>query len=107
MAELQTLILRLYSKVTMKSDMLPGNATMVISDPLSQLREIESQLLLMFETRDYIENVASQQNPEVYKRFLEAEKTAEKNRKQIRYEKKRRQEMDLLLSRQQKVEKRT
>jgi hypothetical protein len=53
----------------------------------------------MFETRHYIENVASQHNPEVHKRFIEAEKTAEKNRKQIRYEKKRRQEMDLLLSR--------
>jgi hypothetical protein len=60
----------------------------------------------MFETRDYIE-MRSQKNLELQKRFVEAERNAEKNRKQIRYEKKRKQEMELLLARQQKVEKRT
>lgn len=60
----------------------------------------------MFETRDFIEQ-RSAKNLELQKRFLEAERTAEKNRKQVRYEKKRKQEMEMLLSRQAKVEKRT
>lgn len=102
MVDLQGTIGKLYTKVMHKTDQ--ASNALVMNDPLTQLREIESQLHLMLETRDYIEN---HKNPEVQKRYVEAEKTVEKNRKQVRYEKKRRQEMELLIARQQKVEKRT
>jgi broad specificity polyphosphatase/5'/3'-nucleotidase SurE len=86
MNSLQQMITKLYSKVMHKNGDQASNA-LVINDPLSQLREVEGMLLLMLETREYIENNNSQ---EVQKRFVEAEKMVEKNRKQVRYEKKRR-----------------
>lgn len=90
------MILKLYSKVMHKSDHTT-TAPLVVNDPLSQLREVEGMLLLMLETREYIESGGN--TSETYKRFLDAEKSVEKNRKQIRYERKRRQETELLLAR--------
>lgn len=102
MAELEQMIHRLYTKVMHKNDQ--ASNALIMNDPLTQLREVEGTLQLMFETREYIEN---NRNPDIQKRFIEAEKAVEKNRKQVRYEKKRKQEMELLIARQQKVEKRT
>ena len=79
-----------------KSESTTSNNAIVVNDPLSQLREVESAIQLMLETREYIENHPS---AEVKRGFVEAEKAVDKARKQVRYEKKRKQETELLLAR--------
>lgn len=50
------------------------------NNPLQQLRDIENKVSLMFETRQYIEDLGSQ-NLEVRKKLSEAEGVAERDRK--------------------------
>lgn len=102
------MISQLYLKVKLKKELsssVEGDADYGNST-LTQLREIEHTLLVMFEARDNLDQ-KGQNNPDLLRRFLEAEKHTEKTRKQARYEKKRRQEMETTLARQQKIEKRT
>jgi mannose-1-phosphate guanylyltransferase len=60
---------------------------MMMKDPIAQLREIENSILFMFEARAYIEE-KSQSNRELLLRYQEAEKAVERDRKQIRYQRK-------------------
>jgi hypothetical protein len=69
------------------------------------LREIESAILLMFETRDYIEE-KSEFNRDLSVRFQNAERTVNEARRKIRYERKKRLEQDIVLARQEKIQKR-
>ncbi len=106
MRELQQNIQNLFNKIrknrgdVTSEEVENGNAT------LQQLREIENTVQLLFEAREFIEQKASY-NTELQKRYGDAERQAEKNRKQIRYEKKKRQEQETLLARAAKIEKRT
>lgn len=65
------------------------------NDALAQLREIEHTLLFMYEEKDYIEKMALK-SVSINRRHAEAEKAAEKARKQMRYEKKRKIEEEIL-----------
>jgi len=53
---------------------------LLIKDPISQLREIESTILMMFETRDYIEE-KSKTNRDLLLRYQDAEKNVDRLRK--------------------------
>ncbi len=93
---LQAKIFKLYSNVGAKSSEFSIDDGILQDDPLSQLREVEKSLLVMIETQDFIEQ---QSNPEMLRRYQEAERGADKARKQMRYEKKRREEVEMLLAR--------
>jgi hypothetical protein len=77
----------------------------MMKDPLSQLREIENSILLMFETRDYIED-KSDFNRDLSQRYQNAERTVDAARKKIRYERKKRMEQEIVQARQDKIQKR-
>ena len=70
-----------------------------------QIGEIERNLTLFLEIRDYILRTGDR-NPDKLKQFLEAEKSLDKDRKQIRYEKKRKIEMETLKEKNMKIERR-
>lgn len=70
----------------------------MMKDPISQLREIENSILYMFEARDYIAE-KSKGNRELLLRYQEAERTVDKERKQVRYLKKKKMEEGLIEAR--------
>jgi len=78
---------------------------LTLKGPIAQLREIENALNLMIEERDYIEEKA-EKNKDISIRFSEAEKKAEKLRRDIRYDLRRKNELEAEEARKLKIEKR-
>lgn len=76
-----------------------------LKGPIQQLREVENSLLLMFEERDYIEEKA-EKNKELAQTFIDAEKKAEKIRRDFRYDLRRKNEEEAEKARKLKIEKR-
>lgn len=59
-------------------------AVPTLKGPIQQLQEIETSIMLMFEERDYIEEKA-ETNKDVAQQLYDAEKKAEKFRRDKRY----------------------
>ena len=97
MKDLERSIIKLYRIIHSRGAEMDDNMALM-QDPLYMLREIESKILLMFEEKDFIEEVASKSN-DVSKRLNEAERIVDRDRKQIRYQKKKKIEHEQLLAR--------
>ncbi len=100
------MIVRLFNKIQghAKGDSDEENIP-TLKGPIQQLREIENNIMLMFEKRDYIEDKA-ENNKDLALTFQEAEKKAEKIRRDIRYDIRRKNEEQAEEARKLKIEKR-
>ena len=83
MKDLERTIIKIYRIVSSRGAEIDENMVLM-QDPLHLLREIESNLNLMFEENSYIEELATKNN-DVAKRLNEAERIVDRDRKQIRY----------------------
>ena len=72
---------------------------------VGQLGDIERRWLLLLERQDLIKSLPDKTVTQ-YKSFIEAEKSVFKDRKQIRYERKKQQEKDFLIDQKAKLDKR-
>jgi ABC-type enterochelin transport system substrate-binding protein len=81
------------------------SAVPTLKGPIQQLQDIESSIMLMFEERNYIEEKA-ETNKEIAQQFYDAEKKADKIRRDFRYELRRKHEAEAELGRKLKIEKR-
>lgn len=107
---LYQIITKLFNKVQGRSsggggDSLEVAVVPTLKGPIQQLQEIESSIMLMFEERDYIEEKA-ETNKDISQQFQEAEKKAEKIRRDFRYELRRKNEGEAEEARKLKIEKR-
>ncbi|CDW89906.1 UNKNOWN [Stylonychia lemnae] len=100
MTSLKSIISRLYQKVRQS-----GPARDTDDDVVVQLGEIERKLALYIERRDLI-FFSGEAAPDQVKQLQEVEKIVDKDRKQIRYEKKKQNEKEMIKEKQLKVEKR-
>ncbi len=111
---LYQIITKLFNKVQVRSSAPGGSAggdslevavVPTLKGPIQQLQEIESSIMLMFEERDYIEKKA-ETNKDISQQFQDAEKKAEKIRRDYRYELRRKNEAEAEEWRKLKIEKR-
>ena len=72
---------------------------------VGQLGDIERRWLLLLERQDLIKSLPDKTVTQ-YRSFIEAEKSVDKDRKQIRYERKKQQEKDFLIDQKAKLDKR-